>query len=193
MRIFMATFLFFSTPFISLATPHQFQAVKSFDGRAQSCKSKEDLGMAGVRLENTEVNSAQAAGTLEISFGPRYYRCVATVQGFQWQTTTLSEVLFEEIQTKEGIVRVVPVSSAWVLYSEDYTVLNPQSQENPGLQEPLKYSVRVEDLQRRSFKVKRSTITAFLKYERKALYPDGTVMYLGQRSSGSFHILINLP
>lgn len=178
-------------PLMSLANP-SFTTLKSFDGAVEYCHSKEDLGKGGVFLENTNVTvSPQDASILNISLSPQFYRCTRAGRGYKWQPSNAIAFLSQKVRTAEGIVRIVPTSYDWVVYSDNYTELNPQ----PGIKGgQKKYSVKIADLlsEEQKSQPSRAMVTVFLKYRTKAVYPNGEVMDLGTQASGSFNILINL-
>lgn len=195
---FLAPALLF-LPLMSFATP-PFQSLKSFDGRSQFCKSAEDIGKGGVFLRDTEVEEpAQNAETREFSFGPQFYRCSQGADGLKWTPSSVTQFLSQEVKTEQGVVKIIPTDYQWVVYSENYTVLNPQPNLKSAKGHP-RYSVRIEDLlpadqkeRRAKGLASRGIVTVFLKYSTKAVYPDGKVMELGSKASGSFHIIINMP
>lgn len=185
-------------PLMSFAAP-QFETLKTLDGGVQYCNSKEDFGKGGFFLEYTLVeDSTKAADAFEISFGPTFYRCSHGANGYEWQPGTINDLLRQKVKTDDGIVRIVPLSYKWVVYSENYKELNPEpTVTKSGL---TKYTVNVRDLLANDQKSRhrrglesRGIVTVFLKYTSKAIYPNGEELFLGTRASGSFNIIITLP
>lgn len=177
----------------------QFETLKSSDGKAQHCQTRADLDKTAYFLENTLVqNSRKKANTLEFTIAPAFYICQQSANGYDWQPSTMEAFLSRSVQTEEGTVNIVPVSYAWVVYSENYTELNPQ----PSLTRTntLSYSVSIDNLlntdeqsRRRRGQSARGIVTVFLKSVVKAIYPDGREELLGSQASGSFNIVITLP
>jgi len=187
-------------PTSSLANT-QFETLKTMDGGVLYCDSKKDLGHVGFRLENTLVDvSSKAADTLEFTFGPNFYKCVQGANGPEWQTSDIHAFLYREVQTPNGLVKIVPVSYKWVVYAENYKELNP----DPTIQTKnlgSTYSVSISDLlsgsenkdRRNRNMSQRGIVTVFLRSVQKIVYPDGREENLGYRASGSFNIIITLP
>lgn len=197
MRFFAPALLF--VPLFATANP-QFESLKTMDGAVLYCQSNSDLGKNGFKLENTLVEpSASDAKSLEISFGPNFYRCGKSANGFEWQPSTVKDFLSQEVKTDDGIVKIVPVSYQWVVYSENYKELNPQ----PNVKAAngnAKYAVKIDDLLSNEEKdrhekgaTSRGIVTVFMKYVTKAVYPNGKEMNLGLHATGSYNIVITLP
>lgn len=196
MRFFAPALLFM--PLVSLANP-QFETLKTMDGTVQYCNSAKHVGQKGYILEDTLVEpSSKSADTLEFTFGPNFYKCAKGANGYEWQPSNIQEFLSEKVKTEQGIVRIVPTSYKWVVYSENYTELNPEPYVTKS--GASKYSVRISDLlgnaeknRHRSGKSARGIVTVFLKYTKKAIYPNGQELNLGLNATGSFNIVITLP
>ncbi|WP_413288846.1 hypothetical protein [Bdellovibrio sp. HCB337] len=195
---FFAPALLLITPLMSLANP-QFETLKTLDGAVLYCNSSEHVGNEGFILEDTAVSvSNKSADALDFSFGPNFYKCAKGANGYEWAPSDIQEFLTDKVKTEQGTVRIVPTSYKWVVYSENYTELNPE----PSITKAghANYTVKVSDLlssegksRRRSGKSARGIVTVFLKYTKKAIYPNGEEMNLGQYASGSFNIVITLP
>jgi hypothetical protein len=194
---FLATALLF-IPLFASAKP-QFESLKTLDGGVLYCQSNSDFEKVGFHLDNTLVEpSAANLKNLEISFTPNFYRCAKTAKGFQWQPSTVNAYLSQEVQTDDGLVKIVPVSYSWVVYSENYKVLNPQP--NSKAANGTKYTISIGDLLSSQEKENhdkgtesRGIVTVFMKYVTKAVYPNGKELNLGQHATGSFNIVITLP
>ena len=187
------------TPLTSLANI-QFETLKTMDGATVYCQSAKDLGQLAFILEDTIVDvSSKSTETLEFNFDPNFYKCAKGANGPEWQASDINAFLSREVQTDRGLVKIVPISYNWVVYSENYTELNPDPTvmtKNLG----SNYSVKISDLlvgneksRRNRGRASRGIITVFLKSVTKAVYPDGEELLLGQQASGSFHIVITLP
>lgn len=193
MRFFAPALLL--VPLMSSASPN-FDTFKTLDGAVQYCNSADDVGAVGAKLENTLVD--QATNDVQFSFNPNYYRCAKTAKGYEWQTSTVTEFLSRDVKTEEGMVKIVPTSYQWVVYSQSYTELHPMPNVKAG--GSLKYSVSVSDLLGEDQKgryekglASRGIITVFMKYVTKAVYPNGKELNLGLHATGSFNIVIDLP
>jgi hypothetical protein len=192
---FIAPALLFVPLFVT-ASP-QYESLKTMDGGVLYCQS-ETVGQIGYRLENTLVEmSAKDAQTLEVNFAPNFYRCAKSANGYQWQPSSVTAFLSQSVKTDAGIVKIVPTSYAWVVYSENYTELNPQP--SVKVQGGQKYIVTINDLlsdEQKSNRQKgiasRGILTVFMKYVTKAVYPDGREENLGLRATSSFNIVITL-
>lgn len=194
---FIAPALLF-VPFFAVAANPQYESLKTMDGGVLYCQSA-TVGQTGYRLENTLVEpSATDAQTLEVNFAPNFYRCAKGANGYEWQASNVTAFLSQSVKTDAGIVKIVPTSYAWVVYSENYTELNPQpSVKVTGGQ---KYTVTINDLlsgEQKSNHQKgvasRGILTVFMKYVTKAVYPNGKEENLGLHATSSFNIVITVP
>lgn len=176
-----------SFPFMSFASVGKVTP-NSFLGGALYCKADEDLGKVGYLIQDIQISSATAdKQTVNFSFLPKFYACAKGAQGFFWKDSSVVEAMHSEVKTRAGAVKIIPLKYKWVTYTESYKVLEAQVSVDGRLNYTFNKSEVVKS------ESDKGILTVFLSFARKAVYPDGTELELGLRSSGYSEIAVQWP
>jgi len=164
------------------------------DGKASLCRFDDHIGNMGYTLRDMQV-SRNADNELEVSFSPRFVRCVRTADALQWVEISSTEFHTWEVETANGPVRFEAVNPEWIVYTTEDFEKQGRGGDNAKIVVKEKLDKLLKGDQKDRYDNNEDAfirLTVFEKADVKAYLADGSVVNVGSRASGSYIVTVRI-